>query len=446
MPSDRTAKTRLTTWKEVAAFFGKTERTVMRWEAERGLPVRRLPGETRSNIYADVADLEAWLRGPGAAPHIAVALQDAAPPPPSPAPAARRTAHRLRLVLAIGAALAVAALTAARLVPKAPHIPPPDAHALYMEGLQHWAQRTPAALNQAADEFTSATRIDPAFAEAYVGLANCYNLLREFASMPSAQAYMLAKQAAARAIALNPKLAAAHAAYGFASFYGDWHFTEALAEFDRALRLEPDNPAFHHWYATALMAIGRYDSSLAHIDRAMELDPASQAIRADRALILFHAGHTAEARMMLQDLVARSPDFLSAHAYLAELALATGDDPTYLREATLRARLQNDSQTETAIGTAQSAYETGGHASLLGALLHARLAAFEAGTGPATDVAVIYALLGDKPQTLAYLTRAIDRHDDAAFAYIGSARMRTLLGDEALAPLRARLHMEGLLF
>jgi hypothetical protein len=45
-------KTRLETWKEVATFFGKDERTVKRWEAERGMPVHRLPGAARSRIHA----------------------------------------------------------------------------------------------------------------------------------------------------------------------------------------------------------------------------------------------------------------------------------------------------------------------------------------------------------------------------------------------------------
>jgi tetratricopeptide (TPR) repeat protein len=443
MPSDRAAKSRLTTWKEVAAFFGKTERTVMRWEAERGLPVRRLPGEARSSIYADVAELEAWLRGPGIgadAPGAALASPAAALDKPQDQ-VAPHTAMRRRWALAGAATLAIAAVAAARWWPAAPHAAPATAHALYLEGLQHWAQRTPAALNRAADEFMAATRIDPGFAEAYVGLANCYNLQREFAAMPSAQAYMLAKQAAARAIALNPGLAAAHASYAFALFYGDWHFAEAVAEFDRALTLEPDNPAIHHWYGNALMALGQYRAALAHIDRAVELDPASAAIRADRALILFNAGDTPAARTVLEDLTARLPDFLSAHAYLANLAIHTGDDATYLRETGINLRLQPDSRDAAEAASAAAGYRVGGHAGLLQGLLRARLAAFDDGSGSATRVAVTYALLGNGAQAGAYLTRAIDRHDEGAFAYVADARMRALLGDATLAPLRTRLQM-----
>ncbi len=51
---------RLDSWKEIAAFFGRDERTVSRWEKELGLPVHRLPG-TKGRVYAYADELSAWL-------------------------------------------------------------------------------------------------------------------------------------------------------------------------------------------------------------------------------------------------------------------------------------------------------------------------------------------------------------------------------------------------
>src|SRR6185503_17422721 len=53
---------RLKSWKEIAAFFGADERTVKRWEVGRGLPVHRLPGGAKSTVYAEIAELEHWLK------------------------------------------------------------------------------------------------------------------------------------------------------------------------------------------------------------------------------------------------------------------------------------------------------------------------------------------------------------------------------------------------
>src|SRR5713226_4241460 len=58
-----TGRKRLDSWKEIAAFFGRDERTVNRWEKELGLPVHRLPG-TKGRVYAFAEELAAWLASP----------------------------------------------------------------------------------------------------------------------------------------------------------------------------------------------------------------------------------------------------------------------------------------------------------------------------------------------------------------------------------------------
>jgi Tfp pilus assembly protein PilF len=60
---------------------------------------------------------------------------------------------------------------------------------LYLKGRYEWNQRTADSLNRALDSFTQALVHDPGNARAYVGLADTYNLLREFATMPESEAY-----------------------------------------------------------------------------------------------------------------------------------------------------------------------------------------------------------------------------------------------------------------
>ena len=61
-PSQPNPDKRLDSWKEIAAFFERAERTVRRWEIERGLPVHRVPGSSRGVVYAFTGELEEWLR------------------------------------------------------------------------------------------------------------------------------------------------------------------------------------------------------------------------------------------------------------------------------------------------------------------------------------------------------------------------------------------------
>src|ERR1700733_9708452 len=58
---------RLDSWKEIAAFFERDERTVRRWETERGLPIHRVPGSSRGVVFAYTNELEEWLRRPESA-------------------------------------------------------------------------------------------------------------------------------------------------------------------------------------------------------------------------------------------------------------------------------------------------------------------------------------------------------------------------------------------
>src|SRR5208283_5588561 len=64
------AKKRLDSWKEIAAFFDRDERTVKRWEKERGLPVYRVPGSVRGGVFAYAEELAEWLKAPNGAREV----------------------------------------------------------------------------------------------------------------------------------------------------------------------------------------------------------------------------------------------------------------------------------------------------------------------------------------------------------------------------------------
>ena len=85
-----------------------------------------------------------------------------------------------------------------------PHSEVPGVEDAYLRGSYLYEQRTPETLTQALDSFHAAIQHDPSYAPAYAGLANTYNLLREYSVMPDEAAYPKAREAAERAIALDP--------------------------------------------------------------------------------------------------------------------------------------------------------------------------------------------------------------------------------------------------
>ena len=315
MNPEAEGKTRLESWKQVAAYFGRADRTVKRWEAERGLPIHRLPGSPKSRIYAEIAELEAWRRSAPAAlgddePEAPVAESAVAPPVFESSPNSVRSSRRLSRGASMGLAGLVAAAVIALIVnapavkgagpvrPSAsisPRPAPLEAQRLYLAGMDDWARRTPASLNRAVGEFSAAIARDGDYAEAYAGLAGCYDLLREYTLMPSSQAFPLAKAAAERALALDDRLAGAHASLGFADFYGYWDTASARREFARAIALDPRSATARHWFATFLTVQGDGPGALREIEAAHRLDPAAPAIAADRAWIEYMYGDKARA-------------------------------------------------------------------------------------------------------------------------------------------------------
>ena len=114
----------------------------------------------------------------------------------------------------------------------------PEAEELYLKGRYFWNKRTPEDLNKALDLFTQAIVRDPGYAQAYVGLADCYNLLREYSVMPPNEAYPRALAAAKKAVELDDNSAEAHNSLAFATFYWTWDAATAEREFKRAIAVE----------------------------------------------------------------------------------------------------------------------------------------------------------------------------------------------------------------
>ncbi len=456
---------RLNSWKEIAAFFGKDERTVKRWEVQRGLPVHRLPGGSRTTVFAYAAELDVWLKGVSMTRARDIGEAIGAEPLPAGAAGFVSSAAGLRATRAMLAAFALlaavlvfalwgvtnglvdsprASTSARTAIMHRSHVPAPEVHELYLTGIFHWDKRTPEGLNQAVHYFSQAIAQDPAYAEAYVGLANCYNLLREYTMMPAAEAYPRAKAAAERALALDDTLADAHTALAFVEFYWFRDMAKAERAFQRALELDPDSVRTHHWFGTALLHLGEFERSLAELTRARELDPESRSILADKGLVLFYAGRTDEAIALLTQLEASEPDYLSPSSYLAAIYFAKGDYEAYLAKARKAARLLGDQSRLAVIAASEAGFESGGAVGMLQAMLDAQRSLYAEGKEDAYNLARTYMLLGDVSRTISYLRTAVERLEQGILAmriepaFKGlrtNADFRRLLDDVGLPPL-----------
>jgi tetratricopeptide (TPR) repeat protein len=282
--------------------------------------------------------------------------------------------------------------------------------------MHDWNTRTPEGLRLAVDEFTQAIVRAPDYAEAYAGLADCYNLLREYTPMPPGEAYPRAKAAALRAIALDDSLPGGHRALAFEQFYWEWHADVAEREFRRALALEPTSATTHHWYGNFLLHQRRFDAALHELDEAEALDPLDSAILSDRGLVLNAAGRQEEALSLLHQMEQTNPDYQSPHRYLADIDFQRGDLGDYLAELTAVARLLQDPMREEIARAAESGWRSGGREGLLKAMLAVQVRDVAQGRLSPYEVARTYARMGDGPNALHYLQMAKAAHDTAFLA------------------------------
>ncbi|HEY3971768.1 MAG TPA: winged helix-turn-helix domain-containing protein [Candidatus Sulfotelmatobacter sp.] len=287
-----------------------------------------------------------------------------------------------------------------------------EAEDYYLKGRFYWNKRTPESLNQAVDSFTQAIVHDPNYSDAYVGLADCYNLLREYTMMPATEAYPRALAAAKKAVELDDHSSAAHASLAFVSYFGMWDAGTADEEFRRAIDLDPNNANAHHWYATYLQSVRRFDESLNEIDRAQALDPNSSSILADKGILLWNAGRHGEALHLLRQLEQADPDSVSPHRYLRAAYTEIGDYPGYLSEMKKEARLLHDASLSAIAEAAQKGFAAHGAQGLFEGQLNQQKRAYAQGKLSPFFLAETYARLGNTEESLKYLQACYERHSD----------------------------------
>jgi DNA-binding winged helix-turn-helix (wHTH) protein/tetratricopeptide (TPR) repeat protein len=314
-----------------------------------------------------------------------------------------------------------------------------EAEQLYLKGRFYWEKRTADGLNKSVDYFTQAIVHDPNYAPAYVGLANSYNLLREYTLMPASEAYPRALAAARRAVELDDQSSEAHASLAFALYYGTWDAAGAEREFRRAIDLNPSSPVAHHWYATYLATLDRLPEAVTEIERAQTLDPGSKSILADKGSLLWSAGKRDEGVALLKQLEASEPDFVSPHRYLKRIYFATGDYPHYLDEWKNEATLLHDRSGLKLVDSTEKGYAAGGSRGMLQNMQALQQKLYERGQQSPYAVAQTDSLLGNKQGALLYLNIAYDKRDEALVEVESDPAFTNLHDDPAYKDLIAKL-------
>ena len=424
-------------WREIAAYFGRTQSTVKRWAAERNLPVHRVAGETARRglpVFAYVHELAAWRRTGDSQAAEAEEDQPAAAPEQVSEPSQGSQKGTLRGVLAIALVLALAgALAASTWWPwgsearvEAAAVPE-EARELYLRGTYSWNRRTPEGIAGAIDALGRAIEIHPEYAEAHAGLAMTYNLARQYSGMSGFEAYPLAEQHARRAVELDPTLGFAQSVLAFVEFHWLWDVEAGLARFEEALRLDPNSSNTLMWYASSLLHAGRAAEALPLVNRAQEGDPHSSAVFNMKAMALFYSGQTEAATELLRELMERDPQYAWSHASMYYIQLREGDYEGYLENYAMLGELIGVERYGAAAAAGRAALAEGGVEAMANTMIDVETEYYERGEALAWDIARHHAIMGDAEGAVRWLRIGLERHEerligihvDTAFDRIG---------------------------
>jgi len=200
------------------------------------------------------------------------------------------------------------------------------AYELYHKGRSLWGKRTGDNIPKAIAFYEQAIARDPNYALAYAGLSSAYILAPFYAGADRREAGSKAKEAALKALRLDPNLAEAHTALGKVLFFGEIDLAGAMREYKRAIELKPNDADAHHWYGNdTLPALGQFEEAIVEGRRSVELDPLSVVINADLGVTFFYAHRYDESAKQLRKTLEIDPTSFYTHYNLGIILQATGD-------------------------------------------------------------------------------------------------------------------------
>jgi DNA-binding winged helix-turn-helix (wHTH) protein/TolB-like protein/Tfp pilus assembly protein PilF len=196
-----------------------------------------------------------------------------------------------------------------------------EAHALYLRAQYAMNERTAPSIRAAAEDFGRAIDADPSYAPPYAALAGTYTLAARYADVQTEELAARAREAAERALQLDPELPEAHVS--LASVYDtcDWNWFAAEEEYRKAIALRPGDVLAHQWYGLLLTRLGRAEEGREQLRIALRLDPLSPRLHLSAANVEYYAGQYDDAANFCAKAIALDPAFPFAHLQLALILL-----------------------------------------------------------------------------------------------------------------------------
>src|SRR5580692_9665571 len=295
-----------------------------------------------------------------------------------------------------------------------------QAYMLYLQGLHAKDRFDRQGFEQAVNDFQQALDLDPSFAAAAGGLANAYFLLGQFGFLEPSIAFDKAREAAQRALELDPKLAATHALSGNIDIAYEWGRAAASEQIQLALADARKEAYVLFIAAVQAQVMGRQDEALKLIGASLAQDPLNPSSYLILSYIQIRRERPVEAEAALRRTLQISPTFIFAHYYLGLVLLARGDAHGAIEEVSR----ENDEGLRLA-GSAIVDFAVGAKADSDAALKQM----LKTHAQRAYEIAGVYAFRGETDEAFQWLDRAYSQKDPYLVSIKGNPMLKKIESD-----------------
>jgi serine/threonine-protein kinase len=289
-----------------------------------------------------------------------------------------------------------------------------EAWQLYVRGRHLEHQRRVPDVQKAITYFERAIALDHNFALAYAELGHAYVSLNFTGHSPAKEVQPKAKAAYDQALKLDDQLAEAHTYLATYKTFYEWDYKGAEQEHRRALDLNPNSADARHIHAIYLAFMGRFEQAVAEVRKAEELDPTDLFITRNVALVLYCARRYDESIEQSRRVVELNPNSGSAYVWMMRAYVNKGDEQGALAAYLKQAEVSGAEPDE--IAGMKAAIAAGGLKGYWRMQLDRLLEREKSGYVLQSDVAMLYARLGEREQALARLQKSVGDREFFAVA------------------------------
>ena len=314
-----------------------------------------------------------------------------------------------------------------------------EAHVEYLKGRHSLAAGSPQATELSLRHFRRALELDPAFAPAWAGLAECHNIRAGRGMAPPAEANAEARVAALKALELDESLADAHSALGSMKAHA-LDFAGAIRSLQRAIELNPGLASAHYWLGRVFYCSERHAEAQHAMLKALSLDPLSMLIHTTVGDAYYYAREYERSVVYYTMAIEIDPRFDGAHTDLARSLEALGrfDD----------ARAQYDEGRRLSGGVAGPSFGLAnlevsmGHAAEARRMLEELIAARAQRVVSAWGIAVLHARLGDIDEAFRWMDTAVAEGATGLVFLRVHPRLDVLRADARYGPLLRKVGLD----